>query len=188
MLLNNSFKLYAALRLGTLASILNVREVSARVVGSSDIRENIKESKSFAKNKGDECIKLEADISGNKKDIENVDVGVLGCGEALICLEDESSSTGSRCVDSEEVFVKDECLPEGAVWCSTDSDCCGTTYCEILEDEYHRKCIGQKCFAAGEQCTNDSDCCAKEGDATGYCIPDYCDEYSGDCYDFYCAE
>eukprot|EP00956_Cyclotella_meneghiniana_P023701 scaffold46666_cov54-Cyclotella_meneghiniana.AAC.1 len=107
MLLNNPFKLYAALRLGTLASILNVGEVSARVVGSSDIRENIKESKSFAKNKGDECIKLEADISGNKKDIENVDVGVLGCGEALICLEDESSSTGSRCVDSEELQMRD---------------------------------------------------------------------------------
>ena len=38
-----------------------------------------------------------------KEDYENVDVGVLGCGEALICLEDDSSSTGGRCVDSVEV-------------------------------------------------------------------------------------
>eukprot|EP00956_Cyclotella_meneghiniana_P023969 scaffold47634_cov32-Cyclotella_meneghiniana.AAC.2 len=114
MLLNTSFKIYAALYVGTLATVLNVREVSARIADSSDIRKNIKESKTFAKNKGEECIKLEADISGNKKkkDIENVDVGVLGCGKALICLEDESSSTGARCVDFVEADGWDDCSEE----------------------------------------------------------------------------
>ena len=131
MLLNTSFKLYAALYVGTLATVLNVREVSARIADSSDIRKNIKESKTFAKNKGEECIKLEADISGGnkkKKDIENVDVGVLGCGEALICLEDESSSTGARCVDFVEVDEEGACSEFGGD-CTYDKDCCGDMKC-----------------------------------------------------------
>eukprot|EP00956_Cyclotella_meneghiniana_P011321 scaffold15934_cov52-Cyclotella_meneghiniana.AAC.9 len=82
MLLNNSFKLHAALCVGTLAS---------------------QESEFRQEQKGEECVKVEADVSGNKENIENVDIGVLGCGEALICLEDESSSTGARCADLVEV-------------------------------------------------------------------------------------
>ena len=133
MLLNTSFKIYAALYVGTLATVLNVREVSARIADSSDIRKNIKESKTFAKNKGEECIKLEADISGNKKkkDIENVDVGVLGCGKALICLEDESSSTGARCVDFVEADGWDDCSEEVFSPCYYDDDCCGDMICKM---------------------------------------------------------
>ena len=127
MLLNNSFKLHAALCVGTLATLLNVREVSARIVGSSDIRENIKESKSFAKNKGEECVKVEADVSGNKKDIENVDAGVLGCGGDLICLEDESSSTGARCVDFVEVDEEADCIAYHQ-YCDIDNDKCCEGY------------------------------------------------------------
>ena len=98
---NTSFKLNVSLFGAVLAAVSNIREVSARIVGLADIRENVKESKSFAKmNKGEECIKLEADIPNTKKDTENVDIGVFGCGEALICLEDASSSTGARCLES----------------------------------------------------------------------------------------
>ena len=104
MRLYSSFNFYASIYGAALIAVSNLHDVAARIVGSSDIRENIKESKSFAKrNKGEECVKLEADVFKTKEDIENVDVGVLGCGEALMCLEDASSSTGARCVDSVEV-------------------------------------------------------------------------------------
>ena len=180
MLLNNSFKLYAALRLGALASILNVREVSARVVGSSDIRENIKKSTSFTKVKGEECVKFEADIT-DEEVVGNVDVGILGCGKDLICLDDKSSSTGSRCVDSKEVLVKGDCLPVGAKWCSTDSDCCGDTVtCEILDygsdDMNIRRCSDNSvdCLPAGAECDADYECCNDAGYAL--CTPYNCKE------------
>eukprot|EP00956_Cyclotella_meneghiniana_P012609 scaffold17919_cov48-Cyclotella_meneghiniana.AAC.1 len=54
------------------------------------------ESKSFTKVKGGECFMFEADTP-NKEAIAVVDIGILGCGEALTYLEDESSSTGARC-------------------------------------------------------------------------------------------
>ena len=57
----------------------------------------------FAKVKGDECIKKldDTDIS-NEEDIKTIDLGILGCGKALTCLEDESSSIGARCVEFED--------------------------------------------------------------------------------------
>eukprot|EP00956_Cyclotella_meneghiniana_P043850 scaffold290794_cov162-Cyclotella_meneghiniana.AAC.1 len=85
----------------SLIAVSSIRGISARLVASSDIRENIKKSTSFTKVKGDECVKFETDIT-NKEVFGNVDVGILGCGKDLICYDDESSSTGSRCVDSKE--------------------------------------------------------------------------------------
>ena len=111
-----------------------VGDASARLVASSDIRENIKESKSFAKSKGEECIKLQTDVSNMKENTEHVDVGVLGCGEALICLEDDSSSTGARCVDFVEMDEEGStCLEEGALCgVNIDYDCCdGFFHCII---------------------------------------------------------
>ena len=130
MRFNNSFKFYVSMYGVALTAVSNIRDVAARIVGPADIRENIKESKSLVKNKGEECIKLESDISKNEKDIENVDIGVLGCGEALICLEDESSSTGARCVDFVEVEEGASCVEK---WhrCMRSSDCCDNYECYI---------------------------------------------------------
>ena len=153
MRFNNSFKLYATAYGVALTAVSDIREVAARIVGPADIRENIKESKSFAKmNKGEECIKLEADISKNEKDTKNVDIGVLGCGEALICLEDESSSTGARCVDFVEVEEGDNCAqfmeqchPPG--WIADDDryqfpDCCVDGYtCRRWQGGFGRRCL-----------------------------------------------
>ena len=122
MRLDTYFNFYASVQL---AAVSNIRQVAARIVGPADILENIKESKSFVMKKGEECVKLQSGITKNEKDTENVDVGVLGCGETLICLEDESSATGARCVDFVEVdegvtydcSVKDE-------FCMSSFDCC----------------------------------------------------------------
>ena len=86
----------------------NINDASAHRVASSDIRENIQKSTGLTKVEGDECVKLKEDGISNKKDIEYVDVGILGCGDVLVCLEDDSSSTGARCVDFKETFVKAE--------------------------------------------------------------------------------
>ena len=112
----------------TLVAFTNIRNVSARLVASSDVRKQVLESETIAKVKGDECIKLDAGIV-NREDVENIDVGILGCGEALICLEDETSSTGARCVDFEEASVYEKASCKN-IWkkCDKDSDCC-SDYC-----------------------------------------------------------
>lgn len=136
MRLYSSFNFYAFVYGVGLTAVSNLHDVAARIVGSSDIRENIKESKSFAKmNKGEECIKLEADISKTKKDTENVDIGVLGCGDALICLEDASSSTGARCVEFVESNQDN---------CASDSSPCGY-FDGNLNGEYYPCCDGYYC-------------------------------------------
>ena len=157
-----------------------VGDASARLVASSDIRENIKESKSFAKSKGEECIKFETDISNKKEDTENVDVGVLGCGEALICLEDNSSSTGARCVDFVEADEGVSC--RGASRHCSAGWCCEGLTCLKIQDSFHDnkfqpwqygQCVipfeggddDNTCTAAGEYCVNwrtyekYADCC-----------------------------
>lgn len=57
---------------------------------------------SITKAEGDECVMLEEDFFNRG----NVDVDFLGCGEALTCREDETSATGARCVEFEEVDLK----------------------------------------------------------------------------------
>ena len=115
----------------TLVAFTSIHDVSARLVASSDIRKQVLESDTIIKVKGDECIKLDAGIV-NREDVENVDVQILGCGEPLACLEDETSSTGARCVDFEEVSVdeKESCTNSGS--CIIDSDCCGDRKCVPL--------------------------------------------------------
>lgn len=110
------------------------------------------ESKSFAKVKGDKCFMFEADTP-NKEAIAVVNIRILGCEEALTCLEDESSSTGARCVEFEEV-VQEEC----PYVCTDDSDCCDDYFCK--ESEYGGsfcECVGK---LEWENCTVDSECCA----------------------------
>ena len=140
----------AALSGASLLLLSSIRDASARLVTSSDLREQVMESKSFAKVNGDECFMFEADTP-NKEAIAVVDIGILGCGEALTCLEDESSSTGARCVEFEEV-VQDDC----PYCCTDDSDCDDGDICR--EDDY-----GKYCDCAGgldwENCTVNSDCC-----------------------------
>lgn len=97
------FKLSTAIALlASLVTFSSIPDVSARLAGSSDIRENIDKSVSITKAEGDECVMLEEDIF-NKG---SVDVDFLGCGEALTCREDETSATGARCVEFEEVDLK----------------------------------------------------------------------------------
>ena len=111
----------------TLVAFTSIHDVSARLVASTDIRKQVLESDTIIKVKGDECIKLDAGIV-DREDGENIDVQILGCGEALACLEDESSSTGARCVDFEEVSV-DENATCSIGSCSVDSDCCSPMKC-----------------------------------------------------------
>ena len=115
----------------TLVTFTSIPDVSARLVASSDIRKQVLESDTIIKVKGDECIKLDAGIV-NREDGENIDVQILGCGEAMTCLEDETSSTGARCVDFQEVSVyeKESCTNSG--YCIIDSDCCDDRKCVPL--------------------------------------------------------
>lgn len=131
MLLHKSFAYYLSLFGAALAAVSSIPEVSARIVGPADIHKSIKESKSFPKDKGEECIKLETNNSKNmKEDTEHVDVGVLGCGEALICLEDDSSSTGARCVDFVEMDEEGStCVDKGAL---CFGDCCDGLKCKFF--------------------------------------------------------
>ena len=124
-----AYKLPTVLHGATLVAVTSICDVSARLVATSDIRKQVFESESISKVKGDECIKLNADIV-NREDVENIDLGILGCGEALTCFEDESSSTGARCVDFEEVSVyeKASCRYEFE-YCQFDSQCCSTMIC-----------------------------------------------------------
>ena len=92
----------AALSGASLVFISSIHDASARLVASSDIRDQVTESKISTKVKGDECIKLEAHPS-IERGVENIDVGILGCGPALTCHDDRTSSTGARCVDFEEL-------------------------------------------------------------------------------------
>ena len=99
---------------------------SARITATSDIHEQVTENKSLVKVEGDECFKLESDIS-NGEVFASTDVGiplVLGCGEALSCLEDKSSSTGARCVDLKETIMEENTCGYLYDACKTDSDCC----------------------------------------------------------------
>eukprot|EP00956_Cyclotella_meneghiniana_P017735 scaffold29168_cov52-Cyclotella_meneghiniana.AAC.1 len=147
MSFNTAFKLSTAFSGVTLVAFSSIHGATARLAASSDIirEKSIKKSStiSFTKVKGDECVKFDTDISSNKEVIENyVDVGILACGGDLICLEDESSSTGARCVDSKEVLVKYACLPDGAWNCAVDSDCCGGHCEDKSEWEYrNRQCL-----------------------------------------------
>ena len=125
----------AALSGATLVFVSSILDASARLIASSDLRDQVIESKISTKVKGDECIKLEAhpSIEGG---VENVDVGILGCGPALTCRDDKSSPTGARCVDFEELdggssftdcFMKD---------CRFDRSVCNS--CE--DNPVHYKC------------------------------------------------
>ena len=134
MRLYSSFNFYASIYGIALAAVSNLHDVAARIVGPADIHENIMESKSFTKvNEGKECIKLEAGISKKEKSTENV--GAVGCGEDLICLEDASSSTGARCVDFVGVDEEIPCIKEGW-WCAyrnayIPGQCCEGTRCGV---------------------------------------------------------
>lgn len=95
--------------------VSSFHDTSARIVGFSDLREQVKAMESSASStlaKGEECTKFDADVSSDKKSIDNVDVLILCCGEALTCLEDESSSTGARCVDFDEVDETGSCVED----------------------------------------------------------------------------
>ena len=121
------YKCSAVLLGATLVTFTSIGDVSARLVASGDIRKQVLESDTITKVKGDECIKLDAGIV-NREDVEDIDVQILGCGEALACLEDESSSTGARCVDFEEVSADEKfCTYVG--FCNSDLDCCGLRKC-----------------------------------------------------------
>lgn len=127
-----AYKLPTVLHGATLVAVTSICDVSARLVATSDIRKQVFESESISKvngDNGDECIKLNADVV-NREDVENIDLGILGCGEALTCFEDDSSSTGARCVDFEEVSVygKASCHDEYE-FCQFDSQCCSTLRC-----------------------------------------------------------
>ena len=126
MSFNTAFKLSTALSGVTLIAFSSIHGATARLAASWDIIREKSSTISFTKVKGDECNKFETDITSNKGEVieNNVDVGILACGGDLICLEDESSSTGARCVDSKEVLVKSACLPDGAWDCGFDFDCC----------------------------------------------------------------
>eukprot|EP00956_Cyclotella_meneghiniana_P016096 scaffold25203_cov36-Cyclotella_meneghiniana.AAC.2 len=105
---------FASLSVASIVVVSSIHDVSARLVASSDILEQPMESVgTFSKVMGDECIKeLDvADIS-NEEDIKTIDLGILGCGEALTCLEDESSSTGARCVEFDEIDESVSCSGE----------------------------------------------------------------------------
>eukprot|EP00956_Cyclotella_meneghiniana_P003463 scaffold4216_cov45-Cyclotella_meneghiniana.AAC.2 len=148
-------KTSVALSGASLLLLSSIRDASARLVTSSDLREQVMESKSFAKVKGDECFMLEAGTP-NKEDVANIDIGILGCGEALTCLEDESSSTGARCVEFEEVV---QVCAEAYMECN-DSGCCDAD--PVLECKDLG--WGSRCFCKGkdlnEECQDDSECCA----------------------------
>eukprot|EP00956_Cyclotella_meneghiniana_P009372 scaffold12966_cov24-Cyclotella_meneghiniana.AAC.1 len=148
-------KTSAALSGASLLLLSSIRDASARLVTSSDLREQVMESKSFAKVRGDECFMLEAGTP-NKESVANIDIGILGCGEALTCLEDESSSTGARCVEFEEVDL--HCVYE-YMECEKDSDCCDADLvCQDLPGWGSRcSCKG---LGLGEACQDDSECCA----------------------------
>ena len=174
MRFNDSFKLYATVYGVALAT---VSEVAARIIGPADIRENIKVNKSIVKNKGEECIKLEADIPKNEKGTENVDIGVLGCAEALICLEDDSSSTGARCVDFVEEIrpFSDEpnrlcrngnsiCVYPGT-GDNFGTGCCNGYKCEFSEAFGQSVCVDDPCPKL----------CGKYGSTEGF--PACCEGY-----------
>eukprot|EP00956_Cyclotella_meneghiniana_P041368 scaffold224438_cov33-Cyclotella_meneghiniana.AAC.1 len=134
MSFNTAFKLSTAFSGVTLVAFSSIHGATARLAASSDnLREkSIKTSStiSFTKVKGDECNKFETDITSNKGEVieNNVDVGILACGGDLICLEDESSSTGARCVDSKEVSFK-------PIW---------------LQRDHHASVPGVGCWLVGE--------------------------------------
>ena len=135
MKINVPTKSSAALSGASLVFISSILDASARLVASSDIRDQVTESKISTKVKGDECIKLEAhpSVEGG---IENIDVGILGCGQTLTCRKDKSSSSGARCVDFEELgdgSSYTDCYPY-MIACGSDNHCT----CE--DNPVHYKC------------------------------------------------
>ena len=175
----------AALFGASLVFVSSFRNASARLVASSDLREQVIKSKGLSKVKGDECFKLEADISNVRQALVTADVGILGCRESLTCLEDQSSSTGARCVDFQDTFVKDECVAGGYTGCTVDSDCCGEEKCSSMKDPIEvRVCSknGVFCKLTGEECSATSDCCGNSFCArkTWQSQTKYCQDYSAD--------
>ena len=131
---------------------------------------------------GDECVKFQEGGVSNKKGIEYVDVEILSCGDALFCLEDKSSSTGARCVDFKETFVKDECIPAGTAGCTIDSDCCDEEKCTPSSFPH---CNGEKCSRSDvpvekRVCSKGGVFCGKDNNAD-------CEENSDCCVGYVCG-
>lgn len=94
-------------------------------VASSNIREKTKDGTSFTKVEGEECVKLQNKIS-NERDIGNT--YNHDCEGTLVCLEEESSSTGARCVDvlterASKYFCVGYCEDNGNTYMCCH-DCC----------------------------------------------------------------
>ena len=135
MLLDILYKCPTVFLRATLVAFTSIRDVSSRLVASLDICKQVQDSETTTKVTGDKCIKLDAG-KVNREDVENIDIGILGCGEVLTCLEDESSSTGARCVAFEgvSVYEKASCsIP----YCLVNSDCCDDMICNRCScDDY----------------------------------------------------
>lgn len=79
-----------------------------------------------------------------------------------MCLEDDSSSTGARCVKFEETFVRNECIPPGTVGCNIDSDCCEDEECSPPSVKVNKRVCSKNgvfCKTYMDECAEDSECC-----------------------------
>ena len=129
---------FASISVASIVAVSSIHDVSARVVASSDIREQAMESVgTSAKVKGDECIKLDAADISNEEDIKTIDLGILDCcGEALTCLEDENSSTGAKSVEFDEVDESGSCSREWRSCKEPGEVCCEGLTCYTFTSNF----------------------------------------------------
>lgn len=94
-----------------------------------------------------------------KFDYNNADIGVLSCGYGSVCVEDNTSSIGGRCIKIK--YVGDYVTSRRQL----------ATDCQYVNGTFGRKCVGiDACYNADE---------TKIG--CGSCIGNYtCDSMSGD--------
>ena len=71
--------------------------------------------------------------------MENVDVGILGCGQALTCRDDINSSTGARCVAFEELDNGGSSYISKP--CGSNSDCDVGYKCCMRRATFEYNCV-----------------------------------------------
>jgi hypothetical protein len=84
-----STTIIASISRAALLKTLASHKVDARLSYKS-VEKSFQYNRATLRTEGDECIRFT-----NHKDL--VDVGVLSCGQGNLCLNDDTSSTGSRC-------------------------------------------------------------------------------------------
>ena len=104
---------FASVSGAAITTSLTARDVLASVQNDGS-RAALKSRRAIDSKAGDECVKFSSLKSGVDQTAA-VDMGILGCSQGFICLDDDTSSTGSRCAIVDKTARRLEVTKEACV-------------------------------------------------------------------------